>query len=181
MKRLQIEDFSDWKDELCAGDEVLISGTLYTARDAVHKKLVAMIENGKELPIDLKDAAIYYAGPTPGKNGLAVGSCGPTTSSRMDRHTPLLMANGLRIMIGKGERNCEVQNAIQNFGGIYFCAIGGAGALYASCIKSCEVVAFEELGCESLKKMTVEDFPAIVGIDARGGNLFDGGKTFEYR
>ncbi len=177
MKILQIEEFQNWKDELCAGDEVFLCGTLYTARDAVHKRLVAMMEKGETLPIDLSRAAIYYAGPTPGKNGLAVGSCGPTTSSRMDRHTPLLMEHGLRMMIGKGERSGEVQKAIKTLGGVYFCAIGGAGALYASCIKSCEVIAFEELGCESLKKMTVQNFPVIVGIDAMGNNLFDGGKN----
>ncbi len=177
MKNVKIEEFLIWKDSLCAGDEVLLSGTLYTARDAVHKKLVAMIEQGEKLPIELASAAIYYAGPTPGKNGLAVGSCGPTTSSRMDRHTPLLLENGLRIMIGKGERSKAVQESLKHVGGIYFCAIGGAGALYASCIKSCEVIAFDELGCESLKKLTVKDFPVIVGIDVQGRNLFDGGKN----
>lgn len=176
MKRLDIERIDEWIEDLHAGEEVLLRGTVYTARDAVHKRFVQMIEKEEPLPITLAGAAIYYAGPTPEKNGLAVGSCGPTTSSRMDRHTPLLMQKGLRVMIGKGERSDEVVEAIKASRGIYFCAIGGAGALYASRIKSCEVVAFRELGCESLKKMYVEDFPVIVGVDAFGGNVFDGGK-----
>lgn len=175
MKRLDIEKINDWITDLRAGDEVLLTGIVYTARDAVHKRFSQLMEAGQELPIGLSGAVIYYAGPTPEKNGLAVGSCGPTTSSRMDRHTPMLMARGLRAMIGKGERSDKVVEAIKEARGVYFCAIGGAGALYASRIKSCEVVAFEELGCESLKKMYVEDFPVIVGIDSLGGNLFDGG------
>ncbi len=176
MKQLDIGRFDEWKDSLRAGETVYLSGTVYTARDAVHKKLVKMIEDGEPLPIDLSCAILYYAGPTPAKNGLAVGSCGPTTSSRMDRHTPLLLAHGLRGMIGKGERSAEVVEALGAVGGVYFCAVGGAGALYASCIKTCDVVAFPELGCESLKKMTVVDLPVIVGIDAHGRDLFNGGK-----
>ena len=176
MKHLDIERIDEWIGDLRAGDEVLLRGTVYTARDAVHKRFVQMIEEEEPLPITLSGAAIYYAGPTPEKNGLAVGSCGPTTSSRMDRHTPLLVQRGLRVMIGKGERSDAVVEAIKAARGIYFCAIGGAGALYASRIKSCEVVAFGELGCESLKKMYVEDFPVIVGVDAFGGTVFDGGK-----
>ena len=173
MKRMNTSELTSRMDELHAGDEILLSGTVYTARDAVHKKFAALMEEGKPLPIEIDGAVIYYAGPTPSKNGLAVGSCGPTTSSRMDKHTPMLLCRGLTAMIGKGERNAEVVDAIQKNGAVYFCAIGGAGALYASCIKSCEVVAFDELGCESLKKMTVEDFPLIVGIDRCGGNIFD--------
>lgn len=176
MKRLDIARMNEWIGDLRVGDEVLLCGTVYTARDAVHKRFAALMEEGKPLPIELENAVIYYAGPTPAKNGLAVGSCGPTTSSRMDRHTPALVKRGLRATIGKGERSVEVVEALRTAGGVYFCAIGGAGALYASCIKSCEVVAFDELGCESLKKMCVEDFPVIVGVDSLGGNLFDGGK-----
>ncbi len=173
MKKLNTSELALHAGELRVGDEILLSGTVYTARDAVHKKFAALIEEGKPLPIEMQGAVIYYAGPTPSKNGLAVGSCGPTTSSRMDKHTPMLLRRGLTAIIGKGERNGEVVDAIRKNGSVYFCAIGGAGALYASCIKSCEVVAFEELGCESLKKMTVEDFPLIVGVDCSGGNIFD--------
>lgn len=173
MMKLNTSELGARAQTLKVGDEVLLSGTVYTARDAVHKKFAALIAEGKPLPIDIRGAVIYYAGPTPAKNGLAVGSCGPTTSSRMDRNTPMLLERGLGGMIGKGERNEAVKNAIVQNGSVYFCAIGGAGALYASCIKSCEVVAFEELGCESLKKMTVEDFPLIVGIDCHGGDIFD--------
>ena len=125
------------------------------------------------MPIDVRDAVIYYAGPTPSKNGMAVGSCGPTTSSRMDKHTPMLLDMGLGGIIGKGERNEAVIESIKKNKSVYLCALGGAGALYASCIKSCEVIAFEELGCESLKKMKVEKFPVFVAIDSRGGNIFD--------
>ncbi len=173
MIKMNTSEIRERAGTLRAGDEVLLSGTVYTARDAVHKKFATLIAEKKTLPIDLHGAVIYYAGPTPAKNGLAVGSCGPTTSSRMDRNTPMLLERGLCGMIGKGERSTEVKKAIERNGGVYFCAIGGAGALYASCIKSCEIVAFEELGCESLKKMTIEDFPLIVGIDSHGGDVFD--------
>ena len=174
-KRLALSELSLWSSQLRAGDRVLLSGTVYTARDAVHKRFAEAIAAGEPLPIDLRGAAIYYAGPTPEKNGLAVGSCGPTTSSRMDKYTPMLLERGLRCMIGKGGRSERVVEAMKATGGVYFCAIGGAGALYASRIRSCEVVAFSELGCESLKKMVVEDLPVIVGIDSLGGSLFDGG------
>lgn len=173
MRKLNICDIEAWAPSLRAGDEILLSGTVYTARDAVHKKFAQRILEGKPLPIELKGAVIYYAGPTPSKNGLAVGSCGPTTSSRMDKHTPMLLDRGLSGIIGKGERNEDVRASLCRNGALYFCAIGGAGALYASCIKTCEVVAFEELGCESLKRMTVQDFPLIVGVDSCGGNIFD--------
>ncbi len=173
MRKLNTSDIETWAPSLRVGDEILLSGTIYTARDAVHKRFAQLISEGKPLPIELKGAVIYYAGPTPSKNGLAVGSCGPTTSSRMDKNTPMLLERGLSGIIGKGERNEEVRESIRHSGAVYFCAIGGAGALYASCIKECEVVAFEELGCESLKRMTVEDFPLIVGVDSCGGNIFD--------
>ena len=160
---------------LQAGDYVYITGTIYTARDAVHKKLAALIDEGKELPIDLDGACIYYAGPTPEKQGQVIGSCGPTTSSRMDRFTPLLLEKGLLCMIGKGPRSQKVIDAIKKRGGIYFCAIGGAGALCAQSVKSYEVIAFNELGCESLKKMEVENFPVICAIDSNGTNIFEKG------
>ena len=173
MRKINTSDIASWVGELRVGEEILLSGTVYTARDAVHKKFAALLEEGKPLPIELRGAVIYYAGPTPAKNGLAVGSCGPTTSSRMDKHTPMLLERGLSAMIGKGERDDTVCKSIRENGAVYLLAIGGAGALYASCIRSVEVIAFEELGCESLKKMTVEDLPLIVGIDACGGNIFD--------
>ena len=173
MKTIEISELSKWTDKLTVGEEVLLNGYVYTARDAVHKKFSAIVAEGKELPIDIKGAVIYYAGPTPSKNGMAVGSCGPTTSSRMDKHTPMLLDMGLGGIIGKGERNADVVAAIKKNKSVYFCALGGAGALYAQCIKSCEVIAFDELGCESLKKMKVENFPVYVAIDCHGGNIFE--------
>ena len=163
--------------EISAGDEVYISGTVYTARDAAHKRIVSLIEDGKPLPFGLDGACIYYAGPTPEPPGHPIGSCGPTTSSRMDVFTPLLMENGLCAMIGKGPRNSEVIEAIKKHGGIYFCAIGGAGALAAMAVKKYEVVAFSELGCESVKKLEVENFPVLCAIDCRGNNIFEKGES----
>lgn len=162
--------------DIKCGDEVYLSGTIYTARDAVHKKLALLIDEGKELPIDLNGACIYYAGPTPEREGQVIGSCGPTTSSRMDKFTPLLLEKGLLAMIGKGPRSKAVVDAIKKRGGIYFCAIGGAGALCAKAVKKYEVIAFSELGCESLKKMEVENFPVICAIDKNGVNIFEKGQ-----
>lgn len=173
MKSLEISKINEWVKDLSVGEEVLLNGYVYTARDAVHKKFAALIEEGKDLPIDVSGAMIYYAGPTPSKNGMAVGSCGPTTSSRMDKHTPILLDMGLGGIIGKGERNADVVESIKKNKAVYFCALGGAGALYASCIKECEVIAFDELGCESLKRMKVENFPVFVAVDSNGGNIFD--------
>lgn len=173
MRNLNIEEIESWAETLSVGEEIYLSGYIYTARDAVHKKFASLIFEGKALPIDIKSSIIYYAGPTPAKNEMAVGSCGPTTSSRMDKHTPMLLDRGLGAIIGKGERNGDVIDAIVRNGAVYFCALGGAGALYAKCIKSCEVIAFEELGCESLKKMYIENFPVYVAIDSHGGNIFD--------
>lgn len=163
--------------DICAGDEVYLSGTVYTARDAAHKKIRELIENDKDLPFELDGACIYYAGPTPEKPGQVIGSCGPTTSSRMDVHTPLLMDNGLCAMIGKGPRSSKVIEAIKKHKGIYFCAIGGAGALCALAVKEYEVIAFPELGCESVKRLKVENFPLICGIDCRGNSLFEKGNV----
>ena len=173
MKILDISKIKEYAENLTVGEEVLLNGYVYTARDAVHKKFAALIAEGKELPMDIRGAVIYYAGPTPSKNGMPVGSCGPTTSSRMDKHTPMLLDMGLGGIIGKGERNTDVVESICKNKSVYFCAIGGAGALYAKCIKSCEVIAFDELGCESLKKMRVENFPVFVAIDCHGGNIFE--------
>ena len=150
----------------------MLSGTVYTARDAAHKKILSMILNEEALPFEIKDSAIYYAGPTQTPPGLAIGSCGPTTSSRMDVFAPTLLDLGLCAMIGKGPRNQSVVDAIVRNKAIYLCSLGGAGALAARCIKSCEVVAFEELGCESVKKLELSDFPLIVGIDSFGNSIF---------
>lgn len=157
---------------LKAGDRVLLSGTVYTSRDAAHKRIFAALKNGEKLPYDLNGAAIYYAGPTPAPESLAIGSCGPTTSGRMDPYAPTLLDAGLTAMIGKGERSEEVCEAICRNKGVYLCAIGGAGALASKCIKSCEVIAYEDLGCESVKKLEFDNFPLIVAIDCSGGNLF---------
>ncbi len=170
--RIHTQDIRAAADILRAGDRVLLSGTVYTARDAAHKRLTALLEEGRKLPFPLKDAVIYYAGPTPAPDGLPIGSCGPTTSGRMDVFTPQLLDNGLACMIGKGKRSDAVVAGMVKNHAFYLCAIGGAGALVCRAIKSCEVLAFEELGCESVKRLQVEDFPLIVGIDAFGGSLF---------
>lgn len=173
MKNINVSDLKTVARELRAGDTVSLSGTVYTARDAAHKRLVSMIERGEKLPFELEGAVIYYAGPTPAKNGLAVGSCGPTTSSRMNPFAPRLIDLGLAGIIGKGQMSDEVKAALKRRGGIYFCAVGGAGALAAKAIKKCDVIAFDELGCESVKRMEVENFSLIVGIDAEGNSIFE--------
>ena len=157
---------------LKSGDEVLISGTIYTARDAAHKKLIDSISSGESLPFDIKNAIIYYVGPSPKKPGDVIGSAGPTTSYRMDAYTPTLLDLGLKGMIGKGSRNKNVVESIKKNHAVYFAAIGGAGALISSTIKSSEVIAYEELGPEAVHKLTVEDFPAIVVLDSSGNDLY---------
>jgi len=159
--------------ELRAGDMVLISGSIYTGRDAAHKKLMEAIANGEQLPFDPKDQIIYYVGPTPAKPGAVIGSAGPTTSSRMDNMTVPLLERGLTGMIGKGARSEEVIDGMKRVGAVYFGAVGGAGALISTCIKSSEIVAYEELGPEAIRRIYVEDFPAVVVIDSRGGNLYE--------
>jgi fumarate hydratase subunit beta len=161
---------------LNAGDRVVLSGTIYTARDAAHKRIFQLLDEGKPLPFDLKGAVIYYAGPTPGQQGMAVGACGPTTAGRMDGFAPRLLDLGLSAMIGKGERAPEVVEAIRRNGACYFAAVGGAGALIAKCIQTAEVIAFDDLGCESVKRMTVKDFAVTVAIDSRGNDLFQTGR-----
>ena len=173
--RINVSQLKEKIPSIKFGDEVYLSGTIYTARDAAHKKMRELLENGKQLPFVLEDACIYYAGPTPERPGKPIGSCGPTTSSRMDIYTPLMMDNGLLAMIGKGPRNKEVVESIKKHGGIYFCAIGGAGALCAKSVKKYEVVAFEELLCESVKRLEIEDFPVICGIDCNGKSIFEKG------
>lgn len=165
-------DFADSVDKLTVGDKVYLSGTVYTARDSAHKRIFELIKNNQPLPFQIDGATIYYAGPTPTPNGLAIGSCGPTTSGRMDVYTPKLLDLGLKCMIGKGERNKEVCDSIVKNKAIYLCAIGGAGALASKCITSCEVIAFDDLGCESIKRLEFNNFPLIVGIDCHGGNIF---------
>ena len=157
---------------LHAGDRVLLSGTVYTSRDAAHKRIFECIENKKPLPYDLIGAVIYYAGPTPTPPGMAIGSCGPTTSKRMDPYTPRLLDMGVAATIGKGERSDEVCEAIVRNKSVYLCAIGGAGALAALKITDCEVIAFDDLGCESVKRLTISDFPLTVAVDCNGGNIF---------
>ena len=169
---INTENIYKCTDFLRAGDRVLLSGTVYTARDAAHKRLFALLQNGEKLPFELKNAVLYYCGPTPPKNGLSIGSAGPTTSSRMDGFTPLLLEHGLKGMIGKGDRSDSVIEAQKSFGAVYFAAIGGAGALYSRCVVSCEVVAFDDLGCESVKKLTVKNFPLTVAIDAFGNDIY---------
>lgn len=159
-------------EDLKAGDSVLLTGTIYTARDAAHKRLVELLDGGKELPFDIKDQGIYYVGPTPAKEGQPIGSAGPTTSYRMDAYTPQLLEKGLKAMIGKGMRNEEVIEAMKKHGAVYFGAIGGAAALTAKCVKSAEVIAYEELGAEAIRKLYVEDLPLVVVIDAKGNNYY---------
>lgn len=155
-----------------AGDRVVLSGKVYTSRDAAHKRITAALEAGEELPYPLKDAVIYYAGPTPAPEGLAVGACGPTTSSRMDVYAPKLLDNGVVAMVGKGERNEAVCDAIVRNKAVYLCAIGGAGALASKCIKSCKVIAYDDLGCESVKELQFENFPLTVAVACDGSNIF---------
>ena len=171
MKTYYTDDFKEWAGTLRAGEEILLSGTVYTARDAAHKRIAEALRAGVSLPFDLNSAFIYYAGPTPAKN-TAVGACGPTTSSRMDPYAPEFYARGLAATIGKGDRSPAVYAAVQKYGGLYLCAIGGAGALASMAIRACEVIAYEDLGCESVKRMEIEQFPLFVGIDTIGQTIF---------
>ena len=159
--------------QLSVGDRVYLSGTVYTARDAAHKRIFQLLDEGAALPFPIENSIVYYAGPTPAKNGMAVGSCGPTTSSRMDAFSPRLLDLGMIAMIGKGDRSQDVIDAVKRNGAIYLCAVGGAGALIAKCITAAEEIAFQELGCESVKKLTISELPLIVGIDASGTSIFE--------
>ncbi len=161
---------------LHAGDSVLVSGTIYTSRDAGHKRMCEALARGEELPFDPQDATIYYVGPTPAKPGQVIGSAGPTTSGRMDAYAPTMMSVGARGMIGKGARLPEVVDAMKKYSGVYFGAIGGAGALLAKCIKEAELVAYEDLGAEALRKLRIEDMPLVVIIDSEGNNLYEDGR-----
>lgn len=176
MSQDRIELTAPFTDEaiknLKTGDMVYISGTIYTARDAAHKKLCELLEQGKEMPFDFAGAAVFYAGPCPAKPGKPIGSIGPTTSGRMDLYSPALIDSGLKVMIGKGFRSQEVIDAIVKTGGVYFAAIGGAAALMAKCVESAQIIAFEELGTEAIRKLVVKDMPVIVAIDSRGKDVY---------
>ena len=161
---------------LHAGDQLLLTGTIYTSRDAGHKRMCEALAKGEDIPFDPKDATIYYVGPTPAKPGQVIGSAGPTTSGRMDAYAPTMMSVGARGMIGKGARLPEVVDAMKKYSGVYFGAIGGAGALLAKCIKKAELIAFEDLGAEALRKLYVEDMPLVVIIDSEGNNLYEDGR-----
>lgn len=169
--RLNTSELNGRAGELRAGQRVLLSGTAYTSRDAAHKRIMELLDRGEEPPYPLEGAAIYYAGPTPAPEGLPIGSCGPTTSTRMDPYTPRLLDLGVKCMIGKGKRSPEVVEAIKRNGAVYLCAVGGAGALAAKAVSDCQVIAFEDLGCESVKRLVLTDFPLIVGIDSLGGSI----------
>lgn len=171
MKSYHTSDYKTWAHTVRAGEEILLSGTVYTSRDAAHKRIFKAIADGAPLPYPIEGAFIYYAGPTPAKSG-AVGSCGPTTSSRMDVYAPKLYEMGLAATIGKGDRSEAVYEAIKAHGGLYFCAIGGAGALASKAIVKSEVIAYDDLGCESVKRFTVENFPLFVAIDTNGNSIF---------
>ena len=161
--------------KLRAGDKLTVSGTIYTARDAAHKRLTELIASGEELPLDIRGAAIYYAGPTPEKPGQVIGSCGPTTSGRMDAYAPGLLDRGLAVMIGKGDRNAAVIDAIVRNGAVYLAAMGGAGALMGSCVKAARIVCYEDLGCEAIRELKVENMPLTVVIDSQGDDLYKSG------
>ena len=162
---------------LKAGDTCLITGTIFTARDAAHKRLCELVAQGRELPMEIENAIIYFVGPTPAKPGQAIGSAGPTTSYRMDAYSPTLIALGETGMIGKGKRGPEVIAAMKEYGAVYFGAIGGCGALLSQCIKKAEIIAYEDLGAEAIRRLEVENFPAIVIIDSEGNNLYETGRA----
>ena len=159
--------------DLKSGDYVYITGTIYVARDAAHKRMIEALQRGEELPIDIKDRTIYYMGPSPAREGRPIGSAGPTTASRMDKYAPRLLDLGLKGMIGKGKRSKEVADAIVRNGAVYFAAVGGAGALLSKSITSSEVIAYDDLGTEAIRRLTVNNFPVIVVIDAQGNNLYE--------
>lgn len=159
--------------DLRSGDYVYITGTIYVARDAAHKRMIEALDRGEQLPIDIKDATIYYMGPSPAREGRPIGSAGPTTASRMDKYAPILLDLGQKAMIGKGKRTKEVIDAIVRNHAVYFAAIGGAGALLSKCITKSEVICYDDLGAEAIRKIEIKDFPVIVVIDSQGNNLYE--------
>ncbi len=172
-RELTIPTTEDELKTLRAGDMIYITGTIYTARDAAHKRMFEALQNGEELPFDINGNFVYYLGPTPARPGQVIGSAGPTTSSRMDKYTPLLLDQGLKGMIGKGKRSKEVVDSIVKNGAVYFAAIGGLGALLSKRIIASEVIAYDDLGTEAIRKLTVENLPVVVIIDTEGNNLYD--------
>jgi len=170
-RRIHTRELPAVVGSLSAGERVLLSGTLYTARDAAHARLAALLAAGEDLPFP-PGAVLYYAGPTPAPAGMPIGSCGPTTSKRMDPYTPALLAAGVCATVGKGERAEAVVRAIREYHSVYFCALGGAGALAARRVRACEVVAFADLGCEAVHRLEIEDFPVYVGVDSKGSTIF---------
>ena len=171
-RHIQVPITKEDARSLKSGDYVYLTGTIYTARDAAHKRMQDALDNGESLPMSIERNVIYYMGPSPAREGRPIGSAGPTTASRMDKYAPKLLDLDLGAMIGKGKRNQAVKDAIVRNGAVYFAAIGGAGALYSKCIEACEVVAFDDLGCESIKKLTVKNFPLLVAIDSKGNSLY---------
>lgn len=172
-KKIQVPLLKKDIDELRAGDYVYLTGTIYTARDAAHKRMYDSMKKGEELPIELNGNVLYYLGPSPAREGQVIGSAGPTTSSRMDKYTPDMLDAGLKGMVGKGKRSKEVIEAMKRNGAVYFAAVGGAGALLAQCIKEAEVVAYDDLGTEAIRRLHIEDLPVIVVIDKEGNNLYE--------
>ena len=172
-KHLNVPANTEELAELKSGDYVYLTGTIYTARDAAHKRMYEILQKGGELPVDWKDQVIYYMGPSPAREGRPIGSAGPTTATRMDKYAPGLLDLGLKGMIGKGKRSQAVRDAIVRNGAVYFAAVGGAGALLSRAITSSEVIAYDDLGTEAIRKLTVKDFPTIVVIDAEGNNLYE--------
>jgi len=162
--------------KLKAGESCLISGVIYTARDAAHKRLCELAAKGEKLPFDVENSIVYFVGPTPAKEGQVIGSAGPTTAYRMDAYSHTLISLGQTGMIGKGKRSDEVVNAMKKHGAVYFGAIGGCGALLSDCIKKCEIIAYEDLGAEAIRRLEVEDFPVVVIIDSEGNNLYETGR-----
>ena len=172
-KKINTPITEEVSSSLKAGDYVYITGTIYVARDAAHKRMMEALERGEELPIEIKDSTIYYMGPSPAREGRPIGSAGPTTATRMDKYAPTLLDLGEKAMIGKGKRSKEVMDAIIRNKAVYFAAVGGAGALLSKCIKESEIVCYEDLGAEAIRKIKVEDFPAIVVADCIGKNLYE--------
>lgn len=172
-KKLTLPITKEIADGLTAGDYVYLSGEMYVARDAAHKRMDELLNDGKELPINIENAAIYYMGPSPAREGRPIGSAGPTTASRMDKYAPRLLDLGLTAMIGKGKRTPEVIEAVKRNHAVYFAAVGGAGALLSKCIKESEIVCYEDLGAEAIRKLEVVDFPVIVVVDSKGNNLYE--------
>lgn len=176
MTLVSTNDIKSVAPDLWAGQRICLSGTVYTARDAAHQRMIQLLNEGKPLPFEPDGAVIYYTGPTPAPPGLPVGACGPTTSKRMDSFTPALLDLGIGAIIGKGERGREVIDSLIKNSAVYLCAVGGAGALMADHVTQVEEIAFPELGCESVKRLTVENLPLIVALDCQGGNIFDQGR-----